>query len=101
SPLANGKAPAEVATALVDNQGNPLLSSTYDESKWAKAAAAAKDVMDLGQYQLYVAYKREAGDIAYPATVTPPHDDQFSNSNWPNGWKDIDPFESYRSVFNG
>jgi len=101
SPLANGKAPAEVAAVMVDKQGNPLLSPTYDESKWAKAAAAAKDVMDLGQYQLYVAYKRETGDIAYPATVTPPHDDQFSNSNWPNGWNDIDPFESYRSVFNG
>lgn len=101
SPLANGKAPSDVATALIDKQGNPLLSLTYDESKWARAAAAAKDVIDLGQYHLYVAYKREAGDIAYPTTVTPPYDPQFSNSNWPNGWRDIDPFESYRSVFDG
>ena len=101
SPLANGKAPAAVAAAMIDKEGNPLLSPTYDESKWAKAAAAAKDVMDLGQYHLYVAYKKTTGDIAYPATVTPPYDEQFSNSNWPNGWNDIDPFESYRSVFNG
>lgn len=101
SPLANGKAPAEVAAAMVDKEGRPLLSPTYDESKWAKAAAAAKDVMDLGQYQLYVAYRRETGDIAYPATVTPPHDDNFSNNSWPNGWNNIDPFESYRSLFNG
>ena len=25
----------------------------------------------------------------------------FSTKSWPNGYKDIDPFESYRSVFNG
>lgn len=101
SPLANGKAPAEVALAMVTKEGKPLLSATYDESKWARAAAAAKDVMDLGQYQLYVAYKKTSGDIAYPATVTPPADNNFSNSNWPAGWKDIDPFESYRALFNG
>jgi hypothetical protein len=101
SPLANGKAPAEVAAAMVTKDGKALLSATYDESKWAKAAAAAKDVMDLGQYQLYVAYKKATGDIAYPATVTPPTDNNFSNSNWPAGWKDIDPYESYRALFNG
>ncbi len=101
SPLFNGKAPADVAAAMVDKKGRPLLSATYDETKWAKAAAAAKDVMDLGRYQLYVAYKKDVGDIAYPATVNPPHDDKFSNNSWPAGWSDIDPFESYRSVFNG
>ncbi|HTN20272.1 MAG TPA: RagB/SusD family nutrient uptake outer membrane protein [Pelobium sp.] len=101
SPLANGKAPSAVATAMVNKDGKPLLSATYDESKWAKAAAAAKDVMDLGQYNLYVAYKKTTGDIAYPATVTPPFDSNFSNSNWPLGWSNIDPFESYRALFNG
>ncbi len=101
SPLANGKAPAEVAAALVTKDGKPLLSRSYDESKWARAAAAAKDVMDLGQYRLYVAYKKATGDAAYPATVTPPFDSNFSNSAWPAGWSDIDPFESYRALFNG
>ncbi|SDG74535.1 Starch-binding associating with outer membrane [Pedobacter terrae] len=101
SPLANGKAPAEVAAAMVTKDGKPLLSRTYDESKWARAAAAAKDVIDLGQYRLYVAYKKATGDAAYPATVTPPFDSNFSNSAWPSGWSDIDPFESYRSLFNG
>jgi len=78
-----------------------LLPVTYDESKWAKAAAAAKDVIDLGHYQLYVSYRKEEGDIMYPATVTPPHDPTFSDNNWPFGWRDIDPFESYRALFNG
>ncbi|MGX5689083.1 RagB/SusD family nutrient uptake outer membrane protein [Arcticibacter tournemirensis] len=101
SPLANGKAPAEVAAAMVNKDGKHLLSATYDESKWAKAAAAAKDVINLGLYQLYVSFKKTTGDIAYPATVTPPADNEFSNSNWPSGWKDIDPYESYRALFNG
>jgi hypothetical protein len=101
SPLANGKAPADVAAALVTKDGKPLLSRTYDESKWARAAAAAKDVMDMGQYRLYVAYKKTTGDAAYPATVTPPFDSNFSNSAWPSGWSDIDPYESYRALFNG
>lgn len=102
SPLFNGGAPADVAAGLVDKKGKRLLSATYDESKWARAAAAAKDVIDLGRYQLYVAYRRESGgNDAYPLTVTPPQHDTFSNSNWPFGWRDIDPFESYRSLFNG
>lgn len=101
SPLFNGKAPAEVAAAMVDREGNPLLSPTYDESKWARAAAAAKDVMDLNFYTLHVAYFKDTDAIGYPATVIPPYDENFSDKDWPNGWKNIDPFESYRSLFNG
>ena len=26
---------------------------------------------------------------------------EYSENEWPNGWKNIDPFESYRSIFNG
>lgn len=100
SPLMNGNKD-NYAAQLVDDQGNRLLSETYDEEKWAKAAAAAKDVMDLQTYQLYVAYKRESGDLAYPKTIAPYDDGDFSQKNWPEGYVDIDPFESYRSVFNG
>jgi hypothetical protein len=100
SPLANGNTDA-FATALTDDQGKQLLSSTYDEEKWAKAAAAARDVMELGIYELYVANFRTSGNIAYPATIEPPYDPEFSENNWPSGWANIDPFESYRAVFNG
>lgn len=44
SPLFNGRA---------DNMDGVLGYPTADENRWAKAAQAAKDVMDLGQYQLY------------------------------------------------
>ena len=100
SPLMNGNKD-NYASQLTDDQGKRLLSEIYDEEKWAKAAAAAKDVMDLNTYQLYVAYKRESGDLAYPETITPYDDGDFSQKNWPQGYADIDPFESYRSVFNG
>lgn len=100
SPLANGNTDA-YAMELVDKEGRQLLSTTYDEEKWAKAAAAAKDVMELGVYELYTTNLRTTGTSSYPATIVPPTDADFSDKNWPDGWKDIDPFESYRSIFNG
>ncbi|MFA5650002.1 MAG: RagB/SusD family nutrient uptake outer membrane protein [Proteiniphilum sp.] len=100
SPLMNGNTD-EYAMELVDDEGRQLLSTTYDEEKWAKAAAAAKDVMELGVYELFTVGFRATGNIAYPATITPPYDPDFSDKNWPDGWSDIDPFESYRSLFNG
>ena len=100
SPLANGNTD-EVAQELVDDQGRKLLSTDYDEKKWAKAAAAAKDVIEMGVYELYTANFRTSGNAAFPPTIVPPHDNEFSNQDWPNGWANIDPFESYRAVFNG
>lgn len=105
SPLMNGKAPEDYASQLTDDAGRRLLPTTYDESKWARAAAAAKDVMELQRYSLHVAPRRQVDDavnpIAYPATIEPVYDAAFSNASWPNGWQDIDPFESYREMFNG
>lgn len=99
SPLANGN--TEMVD-LTDDQGNCLISQTYDESKWARAAAAAKDVMDLNFYELYTAaFREQAINQAYPATVRPPYHEIYSNRDFPDGWRDIDPFESYRSLFNG
>ncbi|KOH45234.1 RagB/SusD family nutrient uptake outer membrane protein [Sunxiuqinia dokdonensis] len=100
SPLMNGNTD-DYAMELVDDEGNQLLSTTYDEEKWARAAAAARDVMELGVYELYTASFRETGNSSYPPTIVPPYDAEFSDKNWPEGWKNIDPFESYRSVFNG
>ncbi|MDR1666823.1 MAG: RagB/SusD family nutrient uptake outer membrane protein [Bacteroidales bacterium] len=102
SPLANGNED-EFAAALTDDQGQRLLSDKYSEEKWARAAAAARDVMELGMYQLFTISNRTTGaSESYPLTITPPDDGgDFSGKNWPEGWADIDPFESYRSIFNG
>ncbi|MGL4293293.1 MAG: RagB/SusD family nutrient uptake outer membrane protein [Bacteroidales bacterium] len=101
SPLVNGNNDP-FAVKLTDDKGQRLLSAVYDESKWARAAAAALDVMKMNVYYLYTAPFREH-DIskAKPKTIIPPFDERYSDNNYPDGWKDIDPFESYRSLFNG
>lgn len=102
SPLMNGGLKTDdYAQKLVDDQGRPLLSLDYNEEKWAKAAAAAKDVIELGVYRLYTASFRASGTSAFPATISPPYNTEYSDKSWPDGWADIDPFESYRAVFNG
>ena len=100
SPLMNGNDDV-YAQQLVDRAGNRLLSKDYSEEKWAKAAAACKDVMELGIYKLYTADVRTTHTIAEPATIAPPYHAEYSEKDYPEGWKNIDPFESYRSVFNG
>ena len=106
--LANGYHPAGVtdgfAQGLRNRDGKPLLSLTYDESKWARAAAACRDVIECdAHYELYHASFNTVDNktTGYPRTITPPDDGDFSTAAWPNGWKDIDPYLSYRDFFNG
>lgn len=86
---------------LVDHDGKCLIAQEYDEYKWAKAAAAALDVMKLGKYELHYSLARTESSPGFPKTVAPYQDNDFSNQDWPDGYKNIDPFESYRSLFNG
>ena len=93
---------------LVDYDGNCLMSQEYNEYKWARAAAAARDVMELpgeNNGHRYELYHKKATTIAqpgYPATITPYQDGDFSTKTWnEGGYSDIDPYESYRAVFNG
>lgn len=101
SPLANGNND-EFAQAFVDDRGRRLLSQEYSEEKWARAAAAARDVIELDVYDLYTAAfsTTDNGPHDRP-TIIPPVDPVFSNNDWPNGWKSIDPFKSYRDLFTG
>lgn len=98
SPLANGN--AEMA-GFTDDEGKVLISQQYSEEKWAKAAAAAKDVIELNTYKLYTADRKIKGTESYPVTIIPPYHPEYSNKNFPDGWANIDPFESYRALFNG
>ena len=110
SPLANGQLqngshPAGVtddaAKQLVNKDGTHLLSLTYDESKWARAAAACKDVMNLNAYELFHVAKVTVPTDDAPVTIEPYKDGDFSKKNWPDGYADIDPCLSYRNLFNG
>ncbi len=102
SPLMNGgNTVSGYKERMVDDEGNHLLSLNYDEKKWAKAAAAARDVINLGVYRIYTANFKSSGTTSYPATAAPPYNPEYSDKNWPEGWANIDPFESYRSLFDG
>lgn len=80
---------------LKDDKDRQLVDNVYNEEKWAKAAAAAKEVIDLGIYELYTAKKTDT-------TVEPPFKEGYSDVNFANGgWADIDPFLSYQQIFNG
>ena len=98
SPLYNGNLDF---FNVVDNKGNQLISQTYDESKWAKAAAAAKDVIELaktsGLYELYTI----APKIGTLDMYRPPVHPEYSTTDYPDGWANIDPLLSYKSNFDG
>ena len=83
SPLFNGGSAARryFGDFTRKSDGVHYISQTYDERKWAVAAAAAKRVMDLNIYRLH----------------TVPADE----SEFPNGAGGIDPFRSYSEMFTG
>ena len=108
SPINNPRpGDEEKFSDMVNFDGKHLISQEYDEKKWAKAAAAALDVMELKgkqngkRYDLYHRGKTDNGSYAYPITITPDVECDFQGKNWPDGWNDIDPFASYRALFDG
>lgn len=101
SPLMNGN--PEMAD-FTDDQGRQLISQTYDEAKWARGAAACLDVIRLDRYRIFTTASRSGSSYyegAYPATLAPPHHPVYSEQNWPEGWANIDPQDSYQALFNG
>ena len=94
SPLMNGN---KDLFNVKDNHGRQLVPQEYDESKWAKAAAAAKEVMDLGIYELYTIEP----DPETPEYERPPYNEKYSDKNFPDGWANVDPYLSYKSIFDG
>jgi hypothetical protein len=122
SPQYNGNT-SDFAKKLVSYDGSSLLADkegkvVYKPERWAKAAAAAKEVMDLNEYSLYTVSRRDydlgnmngaAGAHAsmnfeyyrYPKTIIPPYKEGYSDKSFPEGWADIDPRESYRQIFDG
>lgn len=102
SPINNPRPEDEEKfTDMTNFDGKHLIAQEYDEKKWARAAAAALDVIELNQYELHVEPVREQEIEGYPKTVKPYKDNDFSEKAWPEGYNDIDPYESYRSIFNG
>jgi len=101
SPAYNGGAAARryFGTWTRSTDGVNYVSQTYDENKWALAAAACQRVMDMKRYSLHTFPRvTETGDVtekteALPATV--------SDLDFPYGAGNIDAYRSYCNMFNG
>ncbi|WP_071146820.1 RagB/SusD family nutrient uptake outer membrane protein [Bacteroides ihuae] len=94
SPLFNGN------TYYADwknSEGVPFIPQTEDKTKWAKAAATFKRIIDMNTYELQTVAKmvndKGTGTLPLPATV--------SSASFPNGAGNIDPYKSYKSIFDG
>jgi hypothetical protein len=98
SPQYNGNT-GNWASKLVNYDGSPLIDPEYKEERWAKAAAAAKEVIDLGDYRLYTSpiqtsdkdnmHGASGSKLAYdyyslPKTIAP---GKIIVDNGNNGWK--------------
>lgn len=94
SPLFNGGQAARryFSSWTRCTDGAHYVSQTYDERKWAVAAAAAKRVMDLGVYDLYTV---EADQYTAPLPANVP------SAPYPDGAGGIDPYRSYSEQFTG
>ena len=94
SPMSNGNKDFYNVRNL---DGTELYNQEYDESKWARAAAAAEDVINLQVYSLYVVEPEESN----PYSLIPPEHPVYSHSDFPDGWQNVDPYTSYKSLFDG
>ena len=94
SPLFNGNTYySDWQTA----EGEYFISQEVDNSKWGKAAASFKRIIDTGKYALHTVDKivntLGTGTLPLPSTV--------SDANFPDGAGNIDPYKSYKTLFDG
>lgn len=104
SPLYNGGLAARsyFGTWLRSTDNVHYVSQTYDERRWAVAAAAAKRVMDLSltgglPYRLHTV----PADSDTPELPTGVTSDPDYYKPWPEGAAGIDHFKSYADMFTG
>jgi hypothetical protein len=94
SPLFNGNT---YYSEWKRSDGTPFISQQEDKARWGKAATAFKQVIDLGKYELNTVPKivssKGVGTLPLPTTV--------SNADFPDGAGNIDPYKSYKTIFDG
>lgn len=98
SPLFNGGQAAKTYFSNFRRQSDNVhyISQTYDENKWAIAAAACRRVMDLN-YELHTV-EATYNTRELPLGIT--HDPDYYKP-WPAGAAGIDHLRSYSEMFNG
>lgn len=74
------------------SDGRHFISQEYNPERWGMAAAAFKRVIDTGNYKLNTVEKSDY-TLPLPATV--------SDHSFPDGAGNIDPYLSYKQLFDG
>lgn len=90
SPAFNGKGQSYFGNWKRSKDGVPYISQTYDDRKWAVAAAACERIMSM-DYQLHTIPSDKDSYV-------PPTEEKLP---FPNGVGGIDPLKSYSYMFNG
>ena len=54
-----------------------------------------------GVYELHTVSAHSTGTIDNPATIAPPTHAVYSHADFPAGWRNIDPLQSYETLFKG
>lgn len=72
--------------------GRPFISQENNAQRWGIAAAAFKRIIDTNIYKLHT-IERNNSTLPLPSTV--------SGAAFPNGAGDIDPYLSYKRIFDG
>lgn len=94
SPLFNGNT---YYSDWKNSKGENFISQAEDKTKWAKAAATFKRIINLNQYELQTVTKivndKGTGTLPLPANV--------ASADFPDGAGNIDPYKSYKSIFDG
>ncbi len=72
--------------------GRPFIAQESDAKRWGVAAAAFKRIIDMNLYKLHT-IEQNSSTLPLPATV--------SDAAFPNGAGNIDPYLSYKRIFDG
>jgi hypothetical protein len=102
SPLYNG---GQAARSYFGNwrrttDGAQYVSQTYDEKRWAVAAAAAKRLINQGSAGTFRLHTVPADSETPPLPEGVTSDPNYYQQ-WPNGANGIDPYRSYSEMFTG
>jgi len=77
---------------FVRKDGVHYIKQTYEERRWAVAAMAAKRIIDMDKYNLH---------LVETMPDTPEFPDNVSKFPFPYGVGGIDPYHSYKDMFDG
>ena len=97
SPWFNGGSGGLYTDWRRQSDGAHFISQTVDNEKWGKAAVAAKRVIDMDIYEIYVSQKKN-DTKELPQVVMESYNARPISQFSPD---EIDPFRSYAEVFNG